>query len=238
MLNKDVGNMKIMQNDEKTIDILLVEDHEFTRLGLALKIENTPHFNLVAQAVDGSQGVSMAQEFNPDVILMDIGLPKMDGISATKKIKEELKLDCAVLMFTSRDNREDIFAAFKAGADGYIMKGSSYQSLVSAIDTVASHAAWIDSQIARVVLSSIQGENEAPKKSSDAQKEANKKYGLTKKELEVLSLIVDGLSNQEISQKLVVSISTTKAHVHNILQKLYLTDRTKAAIVALKEGLV
>ncbi|MBQ7287188.1 MAG: response regulator transcription factor [Candidatus Gastranaerophilales bacterium] len=223
---------------EKTINILLVEDHEFTRLGLAMKIENTPRYNLVAQATDGAEGVMMASQYNPDVILMDIGLPKMDGITATKKIKEELKLDCAVLMFTSRDSKDDIFAAFKAGADGYIMKGSSGENLINAIDTVSTRAAWIDSQIARVVLSSIQSENEIVPQQTKSQKEANKKYGLTKKELEVLSLIVDGLSNQEISEKLVVAISTTKAHVHNILQKLYLTDRTKAAIVALKEGLV
>ena len=223
---------------EKNINILLVEDHEFTRLGLAMKLENTPHYNLIAQATDGQEGVIMAQKYNPDVILMDIGLPKMDGITATKKIKEELKLDCAVLMFTSRDNREDIFAAFKAGADGYIMKGSSSENLINAIDAVSTHAAWIDSQIARIVLSNIQNEDNIQTEETKSQKEANKKYGLTKKELEVLSLIVDGLSNQEISEKLVVSISTTKAHVHNILQKRYLSDRTKAAIVALKEGLV
>ena len=223
---------------DKKVNILLIEDHEFTRLGLAMKIENTPRYNLVAQATDGAEGVVMAQQYNPDVILMDIGLPKMDGITATRKIKEELKLDCAVLMFTSRDSKEDIFAAFKAGADGYIMKGSSSENLTNAIDTVATRAAWIDSQIARVVLSNIQHENDIQAATNKNQKEANKKYGLTKKELEVLSLIVDGLSNQEISEKLFVSISTTKAHVHNILQKLYLTDRTKAAIVALKEGLV
>ena len=223
---------------KKETKILLVEDHEFTRMGLAMKIENTPGYNLIAQATDGVEGVMMASQYNPDVILMDIGLPKMDGISATRKIKEELKLDCAVLMFTSRDSKDDIFAAFKAGADGYIMKGSSSENLTNAIDSVATRAAWIDSAIARVVLSSIQNENDIQTQNSKSQKEANKKYGLTKKELEVLSLIVDGLSNQEISEKLVVSISTTKAHVHNILQKLYLTDRTKAAIVALKEGLV
>ena len=222
---------------DKKISILLVEDHEFTRMGLALKIESIPNFELVAQATDGVQGVMMAQEFNPDVILMDIGLPKMDGISATRKIKEELNLDSAVLMFTSRDDKEDIFSAFKAGADGYIMKGSDSQNLINAIETVSEHAAWIDSQIARVVLSNLQNENNENNMSSKKM-EAIKKYGLTKKELEVLALIVDGLSNKEISDKLVVSMSTTKAHVHNILQKLYLTDRTKAAIVALKEGLV
>ena len=227
-----------MIRDEKEITILLAEDHEFTRMGLSMKIENTPHLKLLAEATNGIEAVNMAQKHNPDVILMDIGLPEMDGITATRKIKEDLKSDSAVLMFTSRDNREDIFAAFKAGADGYIMKDSSSQNLINAINTVADHSAWIDSQIARVVLSNIQNENQIPQKETKNQKEANKKYGLTKKELEVLALIVDGLSNQEISEKLVVSISTTKAHVHNILQKLYLSDRTKAAIVALKEGLV
>ena len=209
-----------MIKDEKEITILLVEDHEFTRMGLSMKIENTPHLKLLAEATNGIEAVNMAQKHNPDVILMDIGLPEMDGITATRKIKEDLKSDSAVLMFTSRDNREDIFAAFKAGADGYIMKDSSSQNLINAINTVADHSAWIDSQIARVVLSNIQNENEIPQKETKNQKEANKKYGLTKKELEVLALIVDGLSNQEISEKLVVSISTTKAHVHNILQKL------------------
>ncbi len=223
---------------EKNISLLLVEDHEFTRMGLAMKIESTPGYTIVAQATNGIDGVLMAQKYNPDVILMDIGLPEMDGIEATRKIKEELKLNSPVLMFTSRDNKDDIFAAFKAGADGYIMKGSSSDTLFNAIDTVATHAAWIDSQIARVVLSGIQTGEEKEKQTAKTADNPNKKYGLTKKELEVLSLIVDGLSNQEISEKLVVSISTTKAHVHNILQKLYLTDRTKAAIVALKEGLV
>lgn len=230
-----------MIENNKKITILLVEDHEFTRLGLALKIENTPGLKLIAQATDGFEGVEMAQKESPDVILMDIGLPNMDGITATRKIKEELKLDSAVLMFTSRDDKDDIFAAFKAGADGYIMKGSSSTNLINAIKTVSNHCAWIDSAIAKVVLSSIQSESGTETKNEKTQKnqaEANKKYGLTKKELEVLALIVDGLSNQEISQKLVVSISTTKAHVHNILQKLYLTDRTKAAVIALKEGLV
>ena len=148
-----------MKQEEKETTILLVEDHEFTRMGLTMKIENTPHLKLLAEATDGIEAINMAQKHNPDVILMDIGLPKMDGITATKKIKEELKLDSAVLMFTSRDSREDIFAAFKAGADGYIMKDSSSQNLVNAINTVKDHSAWIDSQIARVVLSNIQNED-------------------------------------------------------------------------------
>ena len=138
-------------------------------------------------------------------------------------------------MLTSREAEEDVFAALNAGADGYIMKGSNLESLTNAIKSVNQKAGWLDPMIARIVLGSMQNSVlPVPKK----EKGENNVYGLTKKELEVLSLISDGLSNQEISQKLVVSISTTKAHVHSILQKLYLTDRTKAAIKALKEGLI
>lgn len=217
------------------IKIILIEDHVMTRLGTAMVLEGTPNFNLVAQAGDGQEGIFLAQKHLPDVILMDIGLPKIDGIEATKKIKE-MGLGCGVLMFTSRDNSEDVFAALKAGADGYIMKGSTPETLINAINAVNQKAGWLDPQIARLVLSTVQedkGEicNTTPDKTKN-------KYGLTRRELEVLALIVEGLSNPEISEKLVVSLATTKAHVHSILQKLYLTDRTKAAVCALKEGLV
>ncbi|HIS74553.1 TPA: response regulator transcription factor [Candidatus Galligastranaerophilus intestinavium] len=220
--------------NENKIKILIVEDHMVARMGIAIIVENTPNFELVGQAQDGQEGVSLALHLKPDVILMDIGLPKIDGIEATRKIKEA-KLNSSILMFTSRDSSDDIFAALRAGADGYIMKGSDEKTLKNAIEAVNQKAGWLDPQIARVVLSSI---NEQKENTQDKTKSLNNKYGLTKKELEVLSLIVDGLSNQEIAQKLVVSLSTTKAHVHSILQKLYLTDRTKAAITALKEGLV
>lgn len=216
--------------------ILIVEDHMVARMGIAIVVEKTPNLELIGQASDGQEGLNLAQKLNPDVILMDIGLPKIDGIEATRKIKES-GLKSAVLMFTSRDSNEDVFAALKAGADGYIMKGSNEQTLINAIEAVSQGAGWLDPQIARVVLSGIneQKESNSPENKT---KSTKNKYGLTKKELEVLALIVDGLSNNEIAQKLVVSLSTTKAHVHSILQKLYLTDRTKAAITALKEGLV
>ena len=221
-----------MSNDK--IKILIVEDHLVARMGIAIVVENTPQFELLGQAQDGQEGVNLALKLNPDVILMDIGLPKIDGIEATRRIKEA-GLNSSILMFTSRDSNEDVFAALKAGADGYIMKGSNEQTLINAIEAVSQKAGWLDPQIARIVLSGI---NEQKENQQDKTKTANNKYGLTKKELEVLSLIVEGLSNQEIAQRLVVSLSTTKAHVHSILQKLYLTDRTKAAVTAIKEGLV
>ena len=203
-----------MSNDK--IKILIVEDHLVARMGIAIVVENTPQFELLGQAQDGQEGVNLALKLNPDVILMDIGLPKIDGIEATRRIKEA-GLNSSVLMFTSRDSNEDVFAALKAGADGYIMKGSNEQTLINAIEAVSQKAGWLDPQIARIVLSGI---NEQKENQQDKTKTANNKYGLTKKELEVLSLIVEGLSNQEIAQRLVVSLSTTKAHVHSILQKL------------------
>jgi len=222
------------------VKILLVEDHVMTRLGTAMVIDNTPGFELVGQAQDGTEGVVMAQKHLPDVILMDIGLPKIDGIEATKKIKE-MAINSSVLMFTSRDESEDVFAALKAGADGYIMKGSSPETLINAINAVNQKAGWLDPQIARLVLSAVnseQGEDEEKAQDSVISSGGKNKYGLTKRELEVLALIVEGLSNPEISERLVVSLATTKAHVHSILQKLYISDRTKAAVYAIKEGLL
>ena len=163
---------------------------------------------------------------------MDIGLPNMDGIEATSKIRE-LNLKSKILMFTQRDSSSDVFAALKAGADGYIMKDTNPDVLSNAIENINQGAAWLDPAIAKLVLSSV---NEGNKKEEN--KDGKNKYGLTKRELEVLALIVEGLEDSEISERLFVSLSTTKTHVHNILQKLYLNGRTQAAVYAVRESLV
>ncbi len=222
-----------MTNQKENIKVLLVEDHIMARMGTAIFIQNTDGLELIGQAEDGLEAIKLAKTLNADVILMDIGLPKMDGIEATKKIKES-GVDSSILMLTSRDSEDDVYAALQAGADGYIMKGCNLDALLSAIKSVSQKAAWLDPMIARLVLSGIQKQNVQNK---EKQENINK-YSLTKKELEVLSLISEGLSNKEISDKLVVTLSTTKAHVHNILQKLYVTDRTKATVKARDEGLV
>lgn len=222
-----------MTNSKENIKVLLVEDHIMARMGTAIFIQNTEGLELIGQAEDGLEAIKLAKELNADVILMDIGLPKLDGIEATKKIKES-GIDSSILMLTSRDSEDDVYAALQAGADGYIMKGCNLEALLSAIKSVSQKAAWLDPMIARLVLSGLQKQTVTKK-----EKEENiNKYGLTKKELEVLSLISEGYSNKEISDKLVVTISTTKAHVHNILQKLYVSDRTKATVKARNEGLV
>lgn len=229
-----------MTNKDKTteINVLLVEDHTMIRMGTALVIEKADGITLVAQAEDGQQGVDMAKEFLPDVILMDIGLPIIDGIEATRQIKE-LGLNAKILIFTSRDNDDDVFAALAAGADGYIMKGATPDQLTAAITAVNEGTAWLDPAIARLVLSNVQKQKTAEKTSNDVNyKAAKSTFGLTDREMEVLALIVDGLSNPEIAEKLFITRATAKAHVHSILQKLYVDDRTQAAVTAMREGLV
>lgn len=222
----------------ENIKVLLVEDHTMTRMGLSLVIEKAEGIELVAEAEDGSKGVELAKKLNPDVILMDIGLPIIDGIEATRRIKD-FNPESKVLIFTSRDNEDDVFSCFQAGADGYIMKGSTPEQTTSAIKAVSEGTAWLDPAIAKLVLSNIQ--KNGPKSVSNGEinfKAGKNTYGLTEREMEVLSLMVAGLSNPQIADKLFITRATAKAHVHSILQKLCVDDRTKAAITAMKEGLV
>lgn len=221
------------------IKVLLVEDHTMTRMGLSIVLDKAEGIELIGEAEDGVTGVEMAKELSPDVILMDIGLPNIDGIEATKRVKE-FNPGCRVLIFTSRDSEDDVFASFKAGADGYIMKGSTPEQTTSAIKAVNDGTAWIDPAIARLVLSSIQKNNgsELAPTGEINYKAGKNTYGLTEREMEVLALIVEGLSNPQIADRLFITRATAKAHVHSILQKLYVDDRTKAAVMAMKEGLV
>jgi len=217
------------------VKVLLVEDHEMTRMGLQVGIEKHQELELVGEAADGLEGVSKAQKLLPDVILMDIGLPEIDGIEATKRIRD-MHLDTKILMFTSRESEDDVFAALGAGADGYVTKGTNVSQLAAAILAVNSGASWLDPTIARMVLNRATKQNNAEQGKNPA--EFAKNAGLTQRELEVLALISDGLSNPEISDKLVISRATAKAHVHNILQKLCVENRTQATITAVKEGLI
>lgn len=225
----------------KPISVLLVEDHTMTRMGLALVLQKADNIKMIAEADNGVKGVSLAKELQPDIILMDIGLPEIDGIEATQQIRDA-KIDSKILIFTSRDGEDDVFAALGAGADGYIMKGASEDQLTTAIKAVAEGTGWLDPAIAKTVLRSINKQNsiinEADSGPSPDGKQYAKNCGLTDRELEVLSLIVDGATNPQIAEKLFITRATAKAHVHSILQKLCVDDRTQAAVLAMREGLV
>ena len=165
-------------------------------------------------------------------------MPTIDGIEATRKIKT-FNPHIKVLMYTSREEEDDILDSFKAGADGYITKGATSEQTVAAVTAVSEGAAWLDPAIAKVVLRNVRKSAEVQTKRGEINYKLGKNlYGLTEREMEVLALIVDGLSNPQISEKLVITLSTTKTHVHSILQKLYVESRSKAVATAMKEGLV
>ena len=218
------------------INTLLVEDHELYRMGLSMLLDKAEGITLVAESADGLDGIKKAREFSPDVILMDIGLPNIDGIEATQRIKD-FNPDVKILIFTSRDSENDVFEAFKAGADGYIMKGATPEQTISAIKSVYEGVGWIDPSIAKMVFSNLQIPS-ANVVTEPEPKKSNNSYGLTERELDVLELMVEGLSNPQIADKLVITKATAKAHVHSILQKLCVSSRTQATVTAMKEGLV
>ncbi len=220
------------------VKVLIVEDHDMARMGLSVILSNDSRIKIADMCADGLEAVSKALELAPDVVIMDIGLPGIDGIEATHKIKS-VNPNIKVLMYTSREGDDDIFDSFKAGADGYITKGATSEQTVSAVIAVSEGAGWLDPAIAKVVLTNIRKGSETLERRGEINYKLGKNlYGLTEREMEVLALIVDGLTNPQIAEKLVITISTTKTHVHNILQKLYVGTRAKAIATAMKEGLV
>ena len=220
------------------INVLLVEDHVLTRMGLSMLLSNAEDINLLSEATDGAEGIRKARELSPDVILMDIGLPDIDGIEATQRIKD-FNPNVKVLMFTSRDGEKDVFDAFKAGADGYIMKGATPEPIIAAIKAVNEGVGWIDPAIAKLVFSNLQRPSAQNVSEPETAKSGhNNTYGLTERELDVLELMVEGLTNPQIADRLVIARSTAKAHVHSILQKLCTTSRTQATVMAINEGIL
>lgn len=217
--------------------VLIVEDHQMTLVGLKMLLEKSDNIEVTGEASNGIAAVQAAANQQPDVILMDIGLPEMDGIEATQKIKQNHP-GVRIIMLTSKDNEQDVFAALAAGADAYCMKGISIEALNAAIEAVKEGTAWLDPAVARMVLGRFQGSNAANAASTISETAVWEDCPLTSRELEVLKLIVEGLSNPEIAERLTITKATAKAHVHSILQKLCVDDRTQAAVLAMRQGIV
>lgn len=234
---------------ERIIKILLVEDHALTRMGLKAALRRTSDLQVEGEASNGQEAIELAAKQQPDVILMDVGMPVMDGIQAAKKILAENQ-DIRIIMLTQHDNDQDILASLAAGASGYCLKDVEPERLYTAIRSVAAGDAWLDAAIAGRVLknytlNSMAAEVATPKPSAQTTEESSKNKSpdpyvepLSTRELEVLGLIVDGHSNQQIADKLIISLPTAKTHVRNILNKLAVDDRTQAAVQAMRRGLV
>jgi DNA-binding NarL/FixJ family response regulator len=222
----------------ETLSIFIVEDHEMIRLGLKAGLERIEGFSIAGEAEDGLEAVEMICAQRPDVVLMDIELPGMDGIEATQRVKQRLP-DLRVVMLTSHQEDEGIFAAFAAGADGYCLKGAPMTRLALAIRTVIDGAAWLDPAIASRVLreparTAAASAPAAPKESEGLPPGLE----LSDREKDVLRLVAEGLSNPEIGKRLYLSAETVKSHLRRIMEKLVADDRTQAAVKALRQGLI
>lgn len=212
--------------DGEKISILIVDDHAIVRQGLRTYLDLQPDMEVVGEAADGRQAVEMARDLLPDIVLMDLVMPNMDGVEATRAVTAASP-STRVIVLTSFSEDEQVFASIKAGAQGYLMKDVLPQELVRAIRTVSRGEAQLDPEIARKLMHEFS--NPQP---------ARPKHDLTERELEVLRLISQGKSNKDISEELVLSEKTVKTHVSNILQKLHLSDRTQAAVYALRQKIV
>jgi DNA-binding NarL/FixJ family response regulator len=233
------------------IKLLIVEDHSLTRMGLKAALKRTEDINVIGEAANGEEAVNLSDSLQPDVILMDVGMPVMDGIEASKRILVKHPT-MKIIMLTQHDNDSDILASLAAGASGYCLKDVAPERLYVAIRAVNAGDAWLDAAIAGRVLRHYTGQTqprqdlpgtdtEAPKASpTKPAVEMDRPFAepLSPRELEVLRLIVDGLSNQDIANKLIISLATAKTHVRNILNKLAVDDRTQAAVHAMRRGLV
>lgn len=235
------GDVISLGKGEMKTRVLLVEDHQMTLVGLKMLLERDGALDIVGEAENGVKALALAEAHVPDVILMDIGLPDMDGIEATQRIKKDHP-GIKVIMLTSKDSEQDVFAALAAGADAYCMKGITPEFLASAIQAVREGTVWLDPGVARMVLGRFQREsgmqNPASSPARTPTEDPWPDCPLTSREMEVLKLIVDGLSNPEIADRLVITKATAKAHVHSILQKLCVDDRTQAAVLAMRQGFV
>lgn len=210
------------------ITVMIVDDHEMVRKGARGYLEAQPDITVVAEAESGSEAVRLVREVVPDVVLMDLVMPEMDGVEATRKVKD-ISPRTQIIVLTSYHQDEHIFPALQAGAISYLLKDVKARELVAAIHQAAMGEATLHPRVAARVIKQVRSGE--PDKSSPFTE-------LTEREMEVLTLIAKGYTNQKIAEDLVISIGTVKGHVSNILSKLHLADRTQAAVYAWQEGIV
>ncbi len=202
------------------ITVLIVDDHEVVREGLRLSLSRAPHIRVVGEASDGESAVDLALRRKPDVVIMDVRMPGMDGLEATRRLTEELP-ETKVLIFTAFSERSLLGRGFESGAKGYVLKEAPHTTLVRAIEKVATGEGYVDPALMPQFL--------AGRDQSDM---------LTAREREILQLLADGMSNGDVAERLFISQETVKSHVRHILTKLEADTRTQAVAIALREAMI
>ena len=227
--------MTILEEKTNVLKVVIVEDFKLTRVGLRCALNTNEDINVVGECEDAIEGLKVIERTKPDVVLMDLGLPGMNGIEATIKLREMSK-DIKIIALTSHDREEEVVAALSSGANAYCLKDIDPQKLADVVRDVAMGVCWIDPVVAQMALNSLPKADNIgflPGKNS-----AEGMIPLTEREYEVLKHLVTGKSNTEIAKELIVSVHTAKAHVCSILQKMCVNDRVQAAVKAVKEGMV
>jgi DNA-binding NarL/FixJ family response regulator len=202
------------------ITCLIVDDHEVVREGLRLSLSRAPNIRVVGEAADGESAIALAERRRPNVVIMDVRMPGMDGLQATKQISEKFP-DVAVLIFTAYSERSLLSRGLESGAKGYILKEAPHQTLLRAIEKVAAGDGYVDPALMPAFLTG--------KDQTDM---------LTSREREILQLLADGMSNADVATKLFISQETVKSHVRHILAKLEADTRTHAVAIALRESII
>ena len=218
--------------EQDSIRVLIADDHALFRRGLNLVLESEDGIEVVAEAEDGDDALAKAEEFAPDVVLMDVRMPRSSGIEATRKIREVVPT-AKILMLTVSDEEDDLYDAIKAGANGYLLKEISIEEVADAIRAVVGGQSLISPSMASKLLHEF---NALVKRAEEKQQYPSPR--LTDRELEVLKLVAQGMSNREIADELYISENTVKNHIRNILEKLHLHSRMEAVVYAVREKLL
>ena len=214
-----MGEQAVEEQATREITCLIVDDHEVVREGLRLSLSRAPHIRVIGEAADGASAVALAERRRPNVVIMDVRMPGMDGLEATRELTQKVP-DAAVLIFTAYSERSLLGRGLESGAKGYILKEAPHQTLLKAIDKVVAGEGFVDPALMPAFLSGSEEEM------------------LTAREREILKLLADGMSNADVAGRLFISQETVKSHVRHILTKLEADTRTHAVAIALREAII